>query len=208
MEDFTHCILYVLFLDTLLAMSVLVLANQLVPLILDLLNVFLLLYFFLYYVHLLNFLLSRLSLSDLLHVLLFKNADLTLHADFLVTLLFLGLKFFIDFLLFVLKSLSEGAVSIAVRTSHLLNFDIQIILVVIMLALAFFLFILLFLHKLLIVLDNHVRQSFSSGIVMVSELLFEVSDPLHVIVIIVSGTDGTLLQQLLRVLLVFCDYRL
>ncbi len=208
MEDLTYCILYVLFLNTLLAMSVLVLADQLVPLIPDLLDGFLLLYFFLYYVHLLDLLLARLSLSDLLLVLLLKDADLALHADFLVTLLLLRFKLFFDFLLFILKSLGEGAVGVAVRTSHLLYFDIQIILVVIMLALTFFLFVLLLLHKLLVVLDKHVREAFSSRIVMLGELLFEVSDPLHVIVIVVTGTDGTLLQQLLRVFLVFSDYRL
>lgn len=96
---------------------------------------------------------------------------------------------------------------VAVRTSHLLDLDVQVVLVVVLLPLPLLLLVLLLLLQLLSVLDEDVREAFRSRVVVLSEVLFEVPDPLEVVVVVVPGANGTILEQLLGVLLVFSNYR-
>ena len=78
---------------------------------------------------------------------------------------------------------------------------------VVLLPLPLLLLVLLLLLQLLSVLDEDVREAFRSRIVVLCEVLFEVPDPLQVVVVVVPGADGALLEQLFGVLLVFGDYR-
>ena len=78
---------------------------------------------------------------------------------------------------------------------------------VVLLPLPLLLLVLLLLLQLLSVLDEDVREALRSRVVVLCEVLFEVPDPLEVVVVVVTGTDGALFEQLFSVLLVFGDYR-
>ena len=78
-------------------------------------------------------------------------------------------------------------------------------LVFLLLTLALFEFLLFLLLEFLIVLEELVGETLSTGIKVLCQLLFEVSHTLYMVIVVITGTDGSLLKELFGVLLILVN---
>jgi hypothetical protein len=79
------------------------------------------------------------------------------------------------------------------------------VLVFLLLTLALFEFLLFLLLEFLIVLEELVGETLSTGIKVLCQLLFEVSHTLYMVIVVITGTDGSLLKELFGVLLILVN---